>query len=66
MCAHLIANAFGHGWGGSVGVNSWPSRRSGSEKAKKNVGAEKWQELSSEEKKRLTQIELENLLNPEW
>lgn len=35
-------------------------------KAKKNVGAEKWQELSSEEKKRLTQIELENLLNPEW
>lgn len=35
-------------------------------KAKKNVGADNWNVLSSDEKKRLTQIELENMLNPEW
>jgi hypothetical protein len=35
-------------------------------KAKKNVGADNWNALSSEEKKRLTQIELESILNPEW
>ena len=35
-------------------------------KAKKNVGADNWNMLSSDEKKRLTQIELENMLNPEW
>ena len=35
-------------------------------KAKKNAGADKWQELSSDEKKRLTQIELESMMNPEW
>jgi SAM-dependent methyltransferase len=35
-------------------------------KAKKNVGPQKWQELTSEDKKRLIQKELEILLNPEW
>jgi SAM-dependent methyltransferase len=35
-------------------------------KAKKHVGADKWQKLSSDEKKRLTQVELESMMNPEW